>query len=761
MQHGEEGVREQVQATQWGVILCGGLTLVCGLAVSAGWMLRLPQVIEPRPGWGGMVLTTALGMVLSGTGLLAALLPDEKLAARWQISVGTILVLLAAVFAFATFTDSNLGISLPALHAESIPDFPYTGRMAPNTALCFILFGLALGIRGHGRKAGIVRTLAISILLIGGLGFAGYCVGMKFLYSWYTSSGLVGMALPTSVNMMLLALGLWSISRSAAGDDVEEAEASVLRTILGDSTALLLVTAIAVAILAVGFMQTTVFRYTADHLSEVAHNDRDLIELALDHRSERAAVASSGAWLPGAIRSWDPIGGGGNGKRPGATAEASMRAFAQVLLRHGFSGVRYRGASGRTLQVGTWIESSAIHAPLRYAVSGELIWNRGYSLETHVPIRDARGAPGEILAQQPMPMLDRLATEANQSSETGALILCTRPADGNLASCFPMRTQPSPFGMDVVTRALPPGAASRSSQRGDAKAREPLPMALALAGESGTILTRDFRGRPVTAAYLPIRNSELGLVLKIDTAETYAPIRRSLTIALPLAVLIVLISLRLMQRRLTPLVDGLVSSREQIRQLALHDPLTGLPNRSLMDDRLRMALGWARRNRHSVAVAVLDLDEFKLVNDTLGHEAGDRLLEQVARRLESCMRSSDTVARMGGDEFMMIFNEIHSIDAVTVMGEKILTAFSSPVELAGQPYRIQLSIGFAVSPPGGGDELTLVRNADTAMYSAKKSGGFRYAVFEEPASQEPPTSPPAPELGAAAAVSGVRQAHPA
>jgi len=755
MQHDDKGVRDRFRATRWAAALSGGLTLATGLAVTAGWALRLPRVIEPRPGWGGMVLATSVGMLLSGAGLLAALLEDQKLAARLQISLGTILVLLAGIFSFDTVANSNLGADLPALHAQLMPNDPSPGRMAPNTALCFIFFGLALGFWGHGRKAGVVRTLAGAILVIAGLGFAGYCIGMRFLNEWYTSSGLVEMALPTSVNMMLLAIGLWSIASSRAGTAGEEAEASALRTILGDATALLLVTAIAVAVVAIGFLQTTVFRYTADQLSEVAHNDRDLIGLALDHRSERAAVASSGEWLPGAMRAWDRSGGGG------AEAKATMLAFSEILLRHGFSGVRYRGASGRMLQIGAWVEDSSIHAPLRYVVAGELIWRERYYLATHVPIRDARGVAGEMLAQQPMPMLDRVVKEGNRRGATGALLLCARPVKGDFAACFPMRTEASPFGMDLVRQAHPAGASPQSPQQADPKAREPLPMALALAGGSGTILTRDYRGRPVTAAYLPITNSELGLVLKIDTAETYAPIRRSLTLALPLAMLIVLISLRMMQRRLTPLVHGLVESREKIRQLALHDPLTGLPNRSLMDDRLRMALEWARRNRHSVAVAVLDLDGFKQVNDTLGHEAGDRLLEMVARRLEGCIRGSDTVARLGGDEFVLIVNEVRSIDAVAVMGEKILAAFSPPVDLAGRSLTIKLSIGFAVSPPGNGDEVTLIRDADVAMYSAKKSGGSCFVVFDEAETKEPTDVTAAPERGAQAAAGAVGQAHPA
>jgi diguanylate cyclase (GGDEF)-like protein len=748
MRLGKVGIRGEFRATRWAAALSGSVALATGLAVTAGWVFRLPYVVEPRRGWGGMVLATSVGMILAGSGVLASLLEDEHLAARLQISLGTLVVLLAGVFAFETFADKNLGADLPALHAQLMPNYPSPGRMAPNTALCFILFGVALGFWGHGRKAGVVRTLAGAMLLVAGMGFVGYCIGMRFLYGWYTSSGLVEMALPTAVNMMLLAMGLWSISRSGTRAVGEQAEATALRTILGDATALLLVTAIAVAVVAIGFLQTTVFRYTADQLAEVAQSDRDLIELALDHRSERAAVASSGAWLPGALRSWDRGGG--------TESEASMRAFARILLRHGFSGVRFRGASGRVLQIGDWVEESAIHAPLRYVVAGELIWRERYYLATRVPIRDAQGVVGEMLAQQPMPMLDRVSNEGNRRGETGALLLCTRPVEGDVAGCFPMRTEHAPFGLDIAKRRRAAG----SPQRADPKAREPLPMALAMAGQSGTILTRDYHNRPVTAAYLPIANSDMGLVLKIDTAETYAPIRRSLTIALPLAVLIVLISLRMMQRRLTPLVHGLVDSREKIRQLALHDPLTGLPNRSLMDDRLRMALEWARRNRHSVAVALLDLDGFKQINDTLGHEAGDRLLEMVARRLEDCMRGSDTVARLGGDEFVLILNEVRSIDAVAVMGEKVLATFEPPVDLAGRSLAIRLSVGFAVSPPGAGDEATLIHDADVAMYSAKKSGGSCFVIFDEAEAKEPAVEP-TPEIGAPAAARAMGQAHPA
>jgi diguanylate cyclase (GGDEF)-like protein len=154
--------------------------------------------------------------------------------------------------------------------------------------------------------------------------------------------------------------------------------------------------------------------------------------------------------------------------------------------------------------------------------------------------------------------------------------------------------------------------------------------------------------------------------------------------------------------------------------IAHHDMLTGLPNRQLFQDRLGQAVAKAGRDRVSLAVLFIDLDNFKSVNDTLGHSSGDQLLTEVARRLQTCVRSSDTVARLGGDEFTIILTELTHPGDASVVAEKILQALSPPVEIKGRQLRISASIGISLFPEDGTDSEALVQLSDNALYHAKE-----------------------------------------
>nr|MDQ2695761.1 GGDEF domain-containing protein [Pseudomonadota bacterium] len=174
-----------------------------------------------------------------------------------------------------------------------------------------------------------------------------------------------------------------------------------------------------------------------------------------------------------------------------------------------------------------------------------------------------------------------------------------------------------------------------------------------------------------------------------------------------------------------------------IHYLAYHDPLTGLPNRLLLHDRLALARARAERNQTQMAVLFIDLDQFKPVNDSRGHAVGDRLLEDVARRLQGCVRAEDTVSRLGGDEFVVVLSSIHSrADAGRVAG-KISTALARPYRIGQDDLRLSASIGVSLYPFDGMDNEALLARADAAMYQAKHSGGgWRFSSAERPCRQE-------------------------
>ena len=165
-----------------------------------------------------------------------------------------------------------------------------------------------------------------------------------------------------------------------------------------------------------------------------------------------------------------------------------------------------------------------------------------------------------------------------------------------------------------------------------------------------------------------------------------------------------------------------LQAAQQAMQLALYDPLTGLPNRKLLDERLNQALLKAKRSQGHVALLFIDLDKFKPVNDNFGHACGDLLLKEVARRLQSCMRESDTASRLGGDEFVALLVDIEGRHGVMVAALKALECLNAPYEIAGRIFDISASIGAALYPEHGTNSKSLMRSADLAMYAAKNAG---------------------------------------
>ncbi len=178
-------------------------------------------------------------------------------------------------------------------------------------------------------------------------------------------------------------------------------------------------------------------------------------------------------------------------------------------------------------------------------------------------------------------------------------------------------------------------------------------------------------------------------------------------------------------------ITHLKQSEEQLERLAHHDPLTELPNRLLFNARLGHALDQCSRNGKQLSLLFIDLDRFKGINDSFGHVVGDELLRQVARRLTGCLRREDTVARIGGDEFIVLLENSGKPAQVAAAAEKILASFEAPFKLLGREAFISPSIGISVYPRDGRDSGSLMRNADTAMYRAKEAGRNGYAFYTE------------------------------
>jgi diguanylate cyclase (GGDEF)-like protein/PAS domain S-box-containing protein len=169
---------------------------------------------------------------------------------------------------------------------------------------------------------------------------------------------------------------------------------------------------------------------------------------------------------------------------------------------------------------------------------------------------------------------------------------------------------------------------------------------------------------------------------------------------------------------------------EQIAHLAEHDPLTGLPNRLLLNDRIQQAIAQACRDKSLMAILFLDLDNFKLINDSLGHPAGDKLLRSVAKRLQKCVRAPDTVSRQGGDEFVLLLHNLKHAEDPASTARRILNVLKESHSIESHQLHVTTSIGISVFPEDGTDAETLLKNADTALYQAKESGRQSFRFFK-------------------------------
>lgn len=175
---------------------------------------------------------------------------------------------------------------------------------------------------------------------------------------------------------------------------------------------------------------------------------------------------------------------------------------------------------------------------------------------------------------------------------------------------------------------------------------------------------------------------------------------------------------------------------KKVEFLAHHDPLTGLPNRTLVMDRVEQAIAFAKRKQTQIALIFVDMDEFKTINDSLGHSMGDTLLKAVASRLQENLRETDTISRQGGDEFLIVIPDIKNIEDTLITANKLLSSFKQPFYLGEHTLSSSISIGIAMYPNDGDTFEMLLRNADTAMYKAKEAGGNDYCFFDEQMNNE-------------------------
>ena len=766
--------------------LLGAAVAVLGLSTVTGWLLHLPVLFEMRHGLVPMVFNTGLCFALLGVALASG---SRRLARVLAMAAAAICAVTLAEIALGR---SLLGIDLVAIHAWYDYGNTQPGRMAPNTAIGFLVASatllFALNVESRRQAIALVGLNGL-LLLIGVTGLIGYLLAPELLFNWAKSAR---MALSTASGMIILAISLWL---SWSQDVWYTSEAYFREDIKIRMLASVILAFVTVASALTGFVfqQENVRSLMEARLVTALHGRQRLMRVSVAELHLQAQHTLS------IMPTLDA----------GALAE---QGWQRVLIE--------RDGSPPKALLGPAPTDVGFIAALDPQRTTEILWAEGLRLRVRRRMPDG----GVAVFERAVPELAEGLFATEELGATGEVGYCT--PRGDELNCLPTRWRQTVFSVK-----------QRPSETAG------LPMQAALAGEGGVVQRVDYRQQNVIAA-VGLLAPGFGITVKQDALETYGPIRQALLVGIPMVLLACAGGVMVMVWQLSPLVArmrraemrasdaaehlrtvfdsaaegivtidgqqliqsanpaagdifGLASNRlrglsfvqlfadpdqagamlqldhhslghppdglradgtrfplecnvslvkleeqvlyvamlrdvsvrremeDRMAKLAQYDILTGLPNRALFMDRLATAALRAGRMRQPLAVMFLDLDGFKAINDEFGHGAGDKVLVETARRLMQSVRKTDTVARMGGDEFTIVVEQLaDAAEDVGAIAKKILKAMQEPFDFDGRKRSVTASIGAAIQSDVAGppDVQPLLACADDAMYEAKRAG---------------------------------------
>lgn len=795
--------------------LLGGLLLALGTTVAASWIGRYAPVVQSIPG-AAMVFSAALCFSLIGLALAASGALPERLQWRFWMLLGGVVALIGALALFGHVTRQGAAVDWPSLHQWSGADHPNPGQMSLPSAAAFVLAGATLALMGRVRATwqGLaVQGLTGAVIALGLAGTVGWSLDLHLAYDNYLFDR---MPLPAALAFIVAGTGLWLgwrrlgwyRSRTLIADEGLHISLNAIALL-----AVMLTVTLAAGLGVVAHqIDATTRRQLLDSLARRAEQFRSTVELRAAQAEMIAANPATGTLLR-ALNS-----------QPGdEKSAAALRAAAASLLPHGFSGIAFQNPAGRT-----WAEAGRFATKPELALAlrdrrATLIWDDGFVLRVRLPVTQGDVILGWTLAEQRLHRLTTALEYVYDFAASGEVAVCGR-RDRELM-CYPQRTRDRAY-------AVPDSAAS--------------PMARALQGEAGVRVERDTQGVNVMAAYGPIGNLGLGLVMQVRTSEFYAPLRKEMYFLVFLLGGMVVAGTLLFYWRVAPLarrlyvheqrlklaldssrsaiwdldlVNGIVYLSEQwpvllgekpgtrstpldelyqlvhpedlpqlqrslratlrsddvpydvehrvrtpagswtwihsvgrvverdhrgralrmigvntniarrkqaesfIERRASRDEATGLPNRTVFTDRLQTAMARSRRappDRSLMAVLFLGVHEVGEIEDTMGKEAAGTLLKELAERLQECVRATDTIARIGSEEFTIILEELGLTEQACRIAGKIIATLRHRIAVGRTHVAPSASVGIAfydgVIKVSAED---LVAKAQNAMHEAR------------------------------------------
>lgn len=635
-----------------------------------------------------MVISTATGVLLAALAVIFRNLYHNP-ASRLLLKLVALALIITGVLGLLEFKLNLSWLDFNELHKYNPKLNP--GRMALNTAICFALLGGAM-LFGSFFKRQKLYYLAIACLtllgIFSGLGVLSFIANFEFLSSFGHNNR---MALPTALSFMALAIAI-GLTQKSNKDPRHEVSGSKLYMTL---ELLLVLIVLTVALVSFASSQQRVESMMAHQMEKVGFQARDYFDNAFTLHHEAAILNADKTEFAQILLKYKR-----NPKLNLAsyltTIEPLHRGFLTLALETPAHVEIFRTGKKSVSQQSIQIFSNP---------SSHLLWSDGYVLRTSIPKFDATGSLlGYVVMEQRMDEITRFHNNMISTSGTRDLVLCGLKDDYQI--CYPFRwsSQPAKFYGYL-----------------DGK---PLPVTRAAIGFTDTAITLDFRRERVMAAIGPVGQTGLGMAVKIDMHELYEPIRNQFYASLPIFVLLTFFSLMLMQFKLKPLIDDIERSRHKLGKMALQDPLTGLANRTLFNDRLEFAISKLSRNNKKLGLIYLDVDYFKVINDSYGHIIGDQVLIWVGGKLKESVRSSDTVARLGGDEFSIIIEDVQESSDVVRIANLILENINQHLAILekGPVEKVRASLGVAVTSNKSILTETLISYADQALYRAKQNG---------------------------------------
>jgi diguanylate cyclase (GGDEF)-like protein len=672
------------------ILLSAATALILALVPLIGYIFDVPELVKVLISKQPMVLSTAVAITVASISLAAFSYFSTQSFKRLLDISGGLLITVALIVILETVFGQNW-LDFPTLHQQIASEYP--GRMSVNTAICTFLIGVCFIAIGKPHNKALRFTLGLStslVITIALFGLIGYFANFEFLATFGQTNK---MAITTTVAYIALAIGTFLLSQKTY---IPEADIN-LQKIYFTLEYLLVLVVVIVALTSFASSQQRAESLMSEELAQTGEQSRlyfdDIINLKLN-------MAIINAKRPEIIETLNT---------PAATDH--INALFKDWEHYGYLQINlYQSNNTRVFSAGSTIRPAQ---SIKISDSDDIFleWANGYQLRQISKISDRQQQIGYMESVIALPELTNFQQTITSKTGTSDMVICGLKNSYQL--CYPFRWNAKPASY----YGYPNGKA--------------LPVTKGALGIVETSVMTDFRNERVMASVGPIGSTGLGMALKIDMRELYEPIRKQFYASFPLFILFIIGSIGLMRFKLKPLLEDLEKSRLQMQHLSMHDTLTLLANKSLFNDRLLQAVARLSRTNKQLALLYLDIDFFKSINDTYGHLIGDQLLIWFADTLNSCVRETDTVARIGGDEFAIILENPGSQQNIEHIAEKIIAKVQQKLDIFphGSNRGISTSIGIAVTDKSNVTPEKLIKHADEALYQAKHNGRNTYSIL--------------------------------